>query len=283
MSEQITPKNKLAWADGQKCFYLGGDLLPVLGGLWLLMIVLGSVVGYVLSLVNQTLLMFVVVVFTPIITVGAYNACHHARKQSEGGERVSFSHFFAGLKHQTQALMTLGVILLLLSLATESMTQLIFNVLGLEIIEDMAPALQVKNAFIGQMISFVVSFPVLVVALFSPQLIFFHNQTIGQALKGSYLGFLNAWRGLLMLLLMLVAITMVIMIIGTIISALAAGLGIILISGAIIILFSINAFAQYFAFNKVFPIVDVDNDSENNDENDQGIDSKSSNQFHTEI
>lgn len=279
MPDQITPKQSFTWADGQKWFYQGLDLLPILGALWLMVIALYGLIAFSVMSINESLFMLLVATFSPLITAGIYHACHKARLQSNGGPKVILSDYFAAFKYQTTTLLMLGVCLLLMGLITEVITQLIFNALGLVIEEGMEPALQMKNIFIGQIISMVVSIPLLVVAFFSPQLVFFHKQTIKQAIIGSYLGFTQAWRGMLVLSLLIAAVVFVTMFLGVLLSSILGTIAVVLMSGAMIIIFSVNLTGQFFAFDSLFPIIDL-GDMNGHDDN---SDNESEDQIHTEI
>ncbi|WP_154224355.1 BPSS1780 family membrane protein [Marinicella rhabdoformis] len=279
MPQQITPQKSYTWADGQKWFYQGLELLPVLGALWLMVIAMYGLIAFSIVSINESLFMLLVAVFSPLITAGIYNACHKARQQSEGGPKVVLSDYFAAFKHQTTPLLMLGVCLLLMGFVTEVVTQTIFNALGLVIDEGMEPTLQMKNILIGQFISMVVSIPLLVVAFFSPQLVFFHKQTIKQAIIGSYLGFSQAWRGMLVLSLLIVALVFVTMFLGVLLSSVLGSLAVVLMSGAMIIIFSVNLTGQFFAFDALFPIVETPDKGGHGDDNESDVEG----QIHTEI
>ncbi len=248
------PTQTYTWPSGQQWFYQGMDLLPKMARTWLVIWGLYGLIGLAVFQLNNIFLLLAVTLFTPVATAGLYHACHVAKQHEQGGAVLGLADYFTPWKTHLNPLLGLGLVLLLMGFLTEALTQFIFDALGLVIDEEMAAPELMKNAVIAQIISTVASIPLLVVAFFSPQLVYFHNQSIVGALKGSYAGFVSAWRALLMLSLILVALVMVITFIGALFAALLGGLAVILLAGALLVIFSINMCAQYFAFDSIYPI-----------------------------
>lgn len=246
--------HSFTWPAGQQWFYQGLDLLPKMARTWLAVWGLYLLLGLVLFQLNNVFLLLLVTLITPLVTAGLYHACHVAQQHENGGAGLEVADYFAPWKTHFSPLLSLGLVLLVMGFLTESLSQYIFGALGLVIDAEVVTPEVIKHAVIAQIISTFVSIPLLVVAFFSPQLVYFHNQALAEALKGSYLGFVAAWRALLVLSLILVALVMVIVFLGTLFVSFLGGLAVVILIGALLVVFSINMCAQFFAFDAIYPI-----------------------------
>lgn len=257
----MKPQQKFTFEDGQNWLKSGWELLKQFMGLWFLMMMIVGVVYMQLTHLPDPLFFVLVGLLSPLVTAGMYHACWVAKGKQSGGRSVVFGDFLVGFQRRTVVLIQLGVVLSILSLATHFAIELILNVIGLELSPDLPPVLLLKNTLMAQLIGIVVSIPVLVLTLFAPQLVFFHQQTVAQSLQLSYAGFVAAWRGLLMMALLVMALVFVIAFLGTMLSLLLKDIGVLLMAVALILLMSANFCGQFWAFIALFPI-DRDDDSE---------------------
>ncbi len=257
----MKPEKKFTFEDGQNWLKAGWELLKQFMGLWLLVMVIVGVVYMQLTHLPDYLFFVLVGLFSPLVTAGMYHACWVAKGKQQGGRAVSFGDFLVGFQKRTTTLIKLGVVLSVLSLLTHFAIELMLQIIGVELNPELPPALLLKNTLMAQLIGVVVSIPVLVLTLFAPQLVFFHQQTVLQSLQLSYAGFVAAWRALLMMALLVMALVFVIAFLGTFLSLLLQDLGALLMAVALILLMSANFCGQFWAFISLFPI-DGDNDSE---------------------
>lgn len=266
------PTQTYTWPSGQQWFYQGMDLLPKMARTWLVVWGLYGLIGLAVFQLNNIFLLLAVTLFTPVATAGLYHACYVAKQQERGGAVLGLADYFTPWKTHLNPLLSLGLVLLLMGFITESLSQYIFDYLGLVLDVEVVTPEVMKHAMIAQIISTMVSMPMLVVAFFSPQLVCFHNQTLAQALKGSYLGFVAAWRALLVLSLILVALVMVIIFLGALFVSFLGGLAVAIVIGALLVVISINMCAQFFAFDAIYPIHTSEDDQDS-----------ASDDFHAEI
>ncbi len=256
----MEPSQQFSFEDGQQWLFQGWYLLKNFFGLLLLVLLFLGLCYSQLIQMPEWLFFVLVGLFSPIVTAGLSNACYVAKRVGVGGRLVHITDFLAGFKKNMVVLLQLGLVLAVFSLTTQWITNIALDQLGIDLSDDLPMEALLKNTLMAQVISTVISIPLLVLTIFAPQLVFFHNQDLLGALKSSYYGFIAAWRALLMMGLLIVAVVFVVALIGSYFAMLTKDLASLLAIAGFILIFATNICAQFIAFDALFPI-----DSENQD------------------
>lgn len=150
-----------------------------------------------------------VAAFAPVFLVGVLAGCRALDSQT----MPSFMFLFSGFRNRCQSLMALGLLHFLITLGVVALTAVVDGGTILQFmaqsalnIEGDAPTLDPESISLGAVaLGLVVYMPIMLAFAYSPLLVAWRNFSVGKALFFSLIASCRAWKGLVGLLLAILA------------------------------------------------------------------------------
>lgn len=254
-------KNNSHWALGKQWFYQGLNLFFRTFIYWLLGFLSFSVaLQLLLSLGDNSqnwsmLVNALVLLFSPVITVGIVNVCHQVSQQQTAKARIQIIDLTIGFRRRLIELLSLGAVFVVLIIGVSWLEQLIVS--KLPTLPEVAASSQLNTDnspdMAAVLIKLLLSLPVFMVMVFSPQLVYFYRQTPIQALFNSIKAVLHKWQAWLVFFITVVAYLFV----GVLLGQMLMNLSALLVFPLLLFILSLTAVSfcgQYYAFVDTFPL-----------------------------
>lgn len=260
MSKPPTTDNNSHWALGKQWFKQGSKLFFRTFFYWLIGFLVFSTTLQLLLLLGgnnpswSSLINALVLLLSPLITVGIVNSCHQVSQQQTAKVGIKMADLIVGFQQRLVELLILGGTFVMLIVGLSWLEQLITSNLSLSKVTVGSQADAAGEPDVAAMlIKLLLSLPVFMIMVFSPQLVYFYRQTPAQALINSMKAVLNKWRAWLMFMLLVLSYMFVGVLIGQILLSLSslAALPLLIF---VLSLTAISFCGQYYAFIDTFPL-----------------------------